>query len=473
MRLKNIIGSGIVYCVAVLLAALPGRAATPAATATVTNTLVWHQDTGLVDAEVHGVPLWPLLENIAHQTGWHIFVEPTAVRQASARFSGLPSGDALHRLLGNLNFAFLPQTNGPDFLYVFTTRMENATRAVAVKARPAKHVSKQLIIRIKPGADIDAIAKSVGAKVIARNDKLHLYKLEFDTDAATDTALGTLQSNPDVLAVDYNYEYDPPPMGTPLTGVSGGPTSLSLDPSTDTDPCSPIVGLIDTAYQPQGNPADSIIKPPISVVGDYTPPAPASGVAPLHGTAMAQYIMQAVAQQANGATSTKVRILPVDVYGASETTTSWNVALGIQAAVDGGASVLSMSLGSSGQSSVEASLIADAASRGIVMFAAAGNTPVDTPTYPAANPGVIAVTASQNGQLAPYANYGSFVSLELPGASVMYVGNQAWGFQGTSVSTALAAGVAAGVKSYGGCPGWSQVESAMQAKFPFNAATAK
>src|SRR5450631_1171962 len=41
-----------------------------------TNSLVWRAATDRVSADVHGEPLLPLLEDIAHQTGWHIFVEP-------------------------------------------------------------------------------------------------------------------------------------------------------------------------------------------------------------------------------------------------------------------------------------------------------------------------------------------------------------------------------------------------------------
>ena len=53
-------------------------------------------------------------------------------------------------------------------------------------------------------------------------------------------------------------------------------------------------------------------------------------------------------------------------------------------------------------------------------------------------PGVNAVTALQQpGQLAPYANYGSFVDMALPGASVVYLGNQAYLMQGTSVCNGL------------------------------------
>jgi hypothetical protein len=78
------------------------------------------------------------------------------------------------------------------------------------------------------------------------------------------------------------------------------------------------------------------------------------------------------------------------------------------------------------------------------MFAAAGNQPVATPYYPAAYPEVKAVTAIDNGQLAPYAGRGSFVSLGAPGTSIVPFGNLAYGVQGTSVSTAYTSGLAAG-----------------------------
>ena len=78
----------------------------------------------------------------------------------------------------------------------------------------------------------------------------------------------------------------------------------------------------------------------------------------------------------------------MDVYGSSATTTTWNVALGIQAAVNGGATVLNLSLGSSGDSSILDGMVQQAIGDGILIFAAAGNQPVATPTYPAAVPGV-------------------------------------------------------------------------------------
>jgi hypothetical protein len=429
-----------------------------------TNSLSWNAAADRVSADVHKEPLFPLLEDIAQQTGWHIFVEPEAARTVDVKFSNLPSGEALNKLLGDLNFAFVPQTNEASHLYVFTTRMQNATRRVivtnSVRTAPPKHTANELLVKLKPGTDIDALAKSLGAKVVGRDDKLGIYRLQFEDAAATEAALASLKTNSDVAAVDYNYLYDPPVIPRQLAGSTVGPVALTLNPSKDGDPCHPVVGLIDTAMQSLGSQLDQFVLKPISVAGD----AALNPTGPTHGTAMAETILRAISQTSGG--SSAVKILPVDVYGGNETATSWNVALGVQAAINHGATVLNMSLGGASDSKILDDLIQQAIAKGIVIYAAAGNQPVDTQTFPAAIPGVNSVTAlAAPGKLASYANYGSFSSLALPGSSVVYLGNQAFMVQGTSPATAYATGVAVGTKGID-CLPWSQIQSAMQQKFP-------
>jgi hypothetical protein len=102
----------------------------------------------------------------------------------------------------------------------------------------------------------------------------------------------------------------------------------------------------------------------------------------------------------------------------------------------------------------------------IMIFGAAGNQPVNTPTYPGAIPGVYDVTAlSQPGQLASYANYWSGDSMALPGTSFVYFGGQAYGIEGTSPATAYASGMYAGTMA-ANPSSQAQIISAMQAKFP-------
>ena len=457
-----------------------------------TNSIVWHRAADRVDADVHSLGLSNLLVEITAQTGWRVYVEPGTTHSASTKFRNLPSGQALRMLFGDLNFALVPQTNAAPHLYVFTTKMENATQLVRVpKAAIARHVPNELLVKLKPGVDPDAFAKMYGAKIIGRLDKLGIYRLEFANAAAADAALAELQNNPDVAAVDYNYYFDPEPPSQSLVASSAlpGPVSLTLNPPSQSNPCNVIIGMIDTPTQSLGPSLDKFMLTPISVMNNSSaggataaqsvggpvalnspnPVSPATDssaatVVPTHGTSMAETILRAVSQASGGSSS--AQILPVDVYGASDTTTTWYVALGVQAAVNKGANVLNLSLGSSGDSTILDNVIQQAEADGVLIFAAAGNSAVNTPTYPAAIPGVNAVTAlQQKGQLASYANYGNFVDMALPGASVVYLNGQPYLVQGTSVSSAYATGMAAGTKT-STCAGWSQIQAAMQQKFP-------
>ncbi|HTR43886.1 MAG TPA: hypothetical protein VMH87_19925, partial [Pseudomonadales bacterium] len=213
-----------------------------------TNSLVWHKADGLVDANIHHEALLPLLRSISVETGWHIYVEPGTSHTASTTFKKLPAGDALKRLLGDLNFALVPKADGASDLYVFVTAMKNATRQVVAPAA-AKHIPNELLVRLKPGTDIDALAKILGAKVTGKLDKYGVYRLEFADADATDSALSQLQNNSDVQAVDYNYSFDPPP--TTQSGSPGGGSSLSLQLSPPPSSGKTIVGLIDTSMDAQ------------------------------------------------------------------------------------------------------------------------------------------------------------------------------------------------------------------------------
>lgn len=429
-----------------------------------TNSLVWHKTIDRVDADVTGETLLPLLQQISEKSGWQVYIEPGATRTVSAKFKNQLSADALRMLLGGLNFSISPQTNAAARLYVFSTKIQNATQLVGASTTVRKHVSNELMVRVKPGTDIDALAKSLGGKIIGRIDSLGVYLLQFDNAADAEAALEKLRADSDVLDVDYNYYFDPEPSALPVTTSSlpQRPVSLKLEPQTPGDPCNVIVGLIDTPMNSLGSSLDQFLLNAISVAGDSSDAAKQN--APTHATGMAETILRAISQAGGGSTS--ARILPVDVYGPNEMTTTWNVSLGIQAAINNGANILNLSLGGSGDSSILDNIIQQAIAAGIPVFAAAGNSPVNTPTYPAAISGVNAVTALQQpGQIASYANYGKFIDMALPGASIIFLGNQAYLVEGTSVSTAYATGVASGSKT-ADCASWSQIQSAMQQQFP-------
>jgi hypothetical protein len=407
----------------------------------VADTFNWNTNQNRVTADVQSGNLSPVLGKIIGATGWQIYIEPGTTHTVSAKFKNVPPGEALRLLLGDLNFALVPETNHPSKLFVFRTFRQNATelvRAPKAEGTRGKVIPNELIVSLKPGASIDALAKLLGAKVLGRLPGRNTYRLQFDDADATDAARTQLTENPDVVSVDNNYSIDRPQLASEGLPQAPGPPHLQLTPPPNNGRV--IVGLIDTAVQPLGNGLDDFLLKPLSVAGD-----PQNNPnQPTHGTSMAETILRSLEQATKGSTS--VQILPVDVYGPNATTTTFDVAAGIAQAINGGANVINLSLGSEGDSPYLRDLIKDAIQKNIAFFAAAGNQPVTTPFYPAAysDIGVNAVTATSQGQIAPYANRGPFVTEAAPGTSLFYFNGQSWVAVGTSSAAATATGMAAG-----------------------------
>jgi hypothetical protein len=231
----------------------------------------------------------------------------------------------------------------------------------------------------------------------------------------------------------------------PLAMSSPAPVALTPDVSPATDKV--VVGLVDTAVQRNGTAVDAFLQASVAAFGgDEARPSDAI----THGTAMAETILdgvaRALAERGDGTGKVPVSILPIDVYGASETTNTFDVARGIYAALDGHANIINMSLAGEGESPLLRNLIGTATEHGVLVFAAAGNTPGTTPMYPAADPAVIAVTAADaQGNVASWANSGAFVDAIAPGMNVVRLQERAWLGTGTSISTSWVSGWTAGI----------------------------
>jgi thermitase len=401
------------------------------------ETLKWDAARNRVSADIKAGKLGPLLEQIATGSGWRVFVEPGIEQPVSAKFEGLPPGQALRLLLGDISFALVPETNGSSRLLVFRTTAQRATELVAPAPKP-KIIPNQLIVRLKPGANINDIARLLGAKVTGKLDGLNAYRLQFDNAAATEAARQQLEANPLVASVENNYEIDPPiSPNTFGANLLPPPPHLELSPPPSNGRI--IIGLVDTAIQqPLGNGLDSFLLKPISVAG--TPNLDPG--TPSHATAMAETMLSSIQNQTQGSSS--VQILPVDVFGPNTSTSTFEIAQGIAAAVNGGARIINLSLGSPGDSGLLQSVIQQAEAQNIVLIGAAGNSGTTTPFYPAAYPGVDSVTAVDNGQLPSYADRGNWVSYGAPGTSIIYYQNQPWSVVGTSASAAYVSGALAG-----------------------------
>jgi thermitase len=402
--------------------------------------LRWDGKSGLVDADFDRASLETVLDRVAKESGWEVAYEPGLAKTISARFKEVPIDRALGLLFASLSYSVVPETNSVPRLLVFETSKNNATRIIPRVKKRSGRVDNELVVKVKPGTDIDALARGLGAKVVGRDDALGIYRLRFDDAKSANAGTEALAQNPDVLAIDSNYwmESPVPPPGTPGSGGSGG-FNMSFKAPVDGG-CNVVVGLIDTPVQPFGDARDSFLLPAVSVVGDGST---TSTTSPTHGTSMASTLLSTLAANSKSNVSS-LQVLPVDVYGGQESTTTYDVALGISKAVTSGANILNLSLGSSGNSDFLHQVIQQASSQGVLVFAAAGNDPTTAPTYPAAYSEVVAVTAAdRNGAIADYANHGSFVDAVAPGNSLVYWNGQQYIVSGTSSATAYVSGLAA------------------------------
>jgi hypothetical protein len=112
----------------------------------------------------------------------------------------------------------------------------------------------------------------------------------------------------------------------------------------------------------------------------------------------------------------------------------------INYAVDNGADIINLSLGSQKNHHLIAESVKKAESNGVIIVAAAGNHGQNFNLYPAAYPYVIAVSSNNaQGEMAAFANYGEYVDVYAPGEDIFSTGlNDFYEFRsGTSQSTAL------------------------------------
>lgn len=126
-----------------------------------------------------------------------------------------------------------------------------------------------------------------------------------------------------------------------------------------------------------------------------------------------------------------------------------DIADGIKYMADNGAKIISMSLGSPAQWGPDPlikSATDYAVGKGIYVVAANGNDSSGRVGYPAANPGVIGISSSNNrDQLSSFSTYGSDTDYIAPGSDILSVkmGGGYVRYSGTSMATPMVAGVLA------------------------------
>ncbi|MCK1361616.1 S8 family serine peptidase [Bradyrhizobium sp. 199] len=166
----------------------------------------------------------------------------------------------------------------------------------------------------------------------------------------------------------------------------------------------------------------------------------------VHGTGVAGAI---VAHDRLMGSAPEARIIAIRAFGGTNggaESSSYIILRSLNYAAEHGAQIVNMSFAGPKDAVIERAIAATAA-RGLVLIAAAGNAGAKSPPlYPAANPNVIAVSATdQQDRLFTASNRGNYIAVAAPGVDIFLPATDGK-YQmtsGTSFSAAYVSGVAA------------------------------
>ncbi len=323
-------------------------------------------------------------------------------------------------------------------------------------------IDRELLVRFGDAASMRSFLDQVfgvGGRVLGIIPNQNTVRLGFEEAAQGEKIRALLPAS---ARVDFNYVVAPPSPRDPKKTDNGGPYVAFDDralawlgvPAANGNWGTGIkVAVLDTGMLEVAALAHTRVTK-IDLIGQ----AEAGDAEQLHGTAVASIIAGSLPDARGVAPSAE--LLSIRVLDASGTGDTFTVAQGILAAVDNGARIINLSLGSAGDSFVMRDAVDYAAARGVAIVAAVGNEGLNTVDYPAAYPGVIGVTAvDANGQRAQFANYGPGVALAAPGLGVQvpWSAQQVLVINGTSAAAPFVSGALAGILSQN--PGLSSAEA--------------
>ncbi|NMH75183.1 S8 family serine peptidase [Bacillus sp. RO2] len=203
------------------------------------------------------------------------------------------------------------------------------------------------------------------------------------------------------------------------------------------------VAVIDSGLDQNHPELKNRIVDSVNIVDPMRQPVP-----DLHGTHVAGII---AAEKGNGVggigINPSAELLAIDVFNGDMGAFDFSVAEGIIYAVDNGAQVINMSLGSYFPSQIIEEAVNYAIASNVTVVAAAGNSASSEKEYPASYKGVISVGATDaNKELAYFSSYGASVDVVAPGENIYnsaYTGKSTFmELSGTSMASPVVAGIA-------------------------------
>lgn len=297
-------------------------------------------------------------------------------------------------------------------------------------------VADELLITLAPGTTLEAfqlLLAQLGATVIEANPSLGIYRLRFPPGTNIEALVTQLVNNSIIRQVEPNYAYRMP---------SGEYAPLSASPSARLRPVNPpdsastgnALAILDSGLT---------LLPELqnAIVGAYDTFDPEGQISDPagHGTQMALIASGAIVPDGGLPDDETVALLAIRAFDANGYTSTAELLRAVDYALAHGAKVINMSWGTETDSAFLRQITTYTQARGAIIVASAGNEATGKAVYPAAYPGVLAVSAvTGDGTRWEKSNYGDFVDLAAPGAAVFPVGynGPAGSYMGTSAAAA-------------------------------------
>lgn len=307
----------------------------------------------------------------------------------------------------------------------------------------APPVPGRLVLRGRGGLDPEALQRALnaaGARRVESVDGVEGTVVEADPATLLGVAdslrrsglFSSVERDQQVRIAEPDDPYYQSQWGLPRGGV---PAAWALSSGAGVT-----VAVVDTGVDASHPDLQGQLLPGYDFLNDDPYPNDDNG----HGTRMSGIVGAAcdngegICGVAPGAMVLPIKSLDAQGYGPYSA-----VANGIIYAVDHGARIVNLSLVGTAPSSILQAAVDYAAAHDVIVVAAAGNFGTDTPGYPAASTGAVAVAAINDADGHPsFSNYGPWVSISAPGVDVVTTSPGGYAAStGTSPAAAFSSGV--------------------------------
>ncbi|MCP3871749.1 MAG: S8 family serine peptidase [Desulfobacteraceae bacterium] len=397
--------------------------------------------------KVDGIPLKVILTQL-QKTGIQIKLDPDVNPDIRADFKDRNIQDAFDDIIKGINHALIWEKNAqgmPELSEIVIFKHGKMHRAVPLLSSsrnlmigkdPQTHaiyVKNKLLVQFKNGTAvrrINAILKKLGASITLVNKDIGIYEITLPDDGDMQNALAVLEKENGVASIEPDYAYK-----SPETVRYENLGSLKTDGSSQAQTQGIVsVAVLDTGLNTRYL-SDTLNQASYDALTDENAISDADG----HGTQMALIASGQVRPMGADPAEFLNPVISIRAFDDNGYTSNAVLIRSIDFAIKNGAKVLSLSWGSETDSSFLESAMNYAKSKGLIVVAAAGNTPTGKPVYPSAYESVISVSALKpDGKPWEQSNYGDSVDLAAPGFANLPVGHKGDPgiYAGTSISTA-------------------------------------